>query len=68
MYIPTYIFTLKLSPTFLWVSKFYVKLAIVVKNFKIAEGRRMTLKIFGLKVRFLISPPLRLRKIQIYSN
>ena len=25
MYIPTYIYTQKLLPTFLWVSKFYIK-------------------------------------------
>ena len=24
MYIPTYIYTQKMSPTFLWISKFYV--------------------------------------------
>ena len=29
----------KLSPTFLWVSKFHVKLGVVVKNFKITAGR-----------------------------
>ena len=35
MYIPTYIYTQKLSPTFLWVSKFDVKLGSVVMIFKI---------------------------------
>ena len=29
----------KLSPTFLWVSKFDVKLGVLVKNFKIRAGR-----------------------------
>ena len=29
----------KLSPTFLWVSKFDVKLGVVIKNFKITAGR-----------------------------
>ena len=39
MYICTYIHTKKLSPTFLWVSKFHVKLGVVVKTFKITAGR-----------------------------
>ena len=39
MYIPTKIYTQKLSATFLWVSKFHVKLGVVVKNFKIKAGR-----------------------------
>ena len=34
MYITTYIYAQKSSPTFLWVSKIYVKLGVVVKNFK----------------------------------
>ena len=34
-----YIYTQKLSPTFLWVSEFHVKLGVVVKNFKINAGR-----------------------------
>ena len=35
-----YLYTkLKLSPTFLWVSKFHVKLGVVVKNLKITAGR-----------------------------
>ena len=29
----------KLSPTFLWVSKFDVKLGVVIKNFKFTAGR-----------------------------
>ena len=29
----------KLSPTFLWVSKFDVKLGVVIKNFKFTPGR-----------------------------
>ena len=39
MYKPTYIYTPKFSPTFLWVLKFHVELEVVVKNFKIAVGR-----------------------------
>ena len=39
MYIPIYIYTQKLSPTFLLVTKFHVKLGVVVKNFKITAGR-----------------------------
>ena len=39
MYICTYIDNRKLSPTFLWVSKFVVKLGFVVKNFKITDSR-----------------------------
>ena len=35
-----YLYTkLKLSPTFLWVSKFDVKLGVVIKNFKFTAGR-----------------------------
>ena len=44
----------KLSPTFLWVSKFDVKLGVWVKNFKIRAGRRLFL-FLGLKVHFLFS-------------
>ena len=36
-YISTY--TCNKTPTFLWVSKFHVKLGFVVKNFKITAGR-----------------------------
>ena len=36
---PCNIYTQKLSPTFLWVSKFYDKLGVMVKNFKITAGR-----------------------------
>ena len=39
MYICTYIYTQKLSPRFLWVLKFDVKLGVVVKNFKTTIGR-----------------------------
>ena len=39
IYIYTWIYTKKLSPTFLWVSKFHVKLGVVVKNLKITAGR-----------------------------
>ena len=39
MYTCTYMYPQKLSPTFLWVSKFDVKLGVVVKNFKITAGR-----------------------------
>ena len=39
MYIYTFIGNKKLSPTFLWVSKFDVKLGLVLKNFKINAGR-----------------------------
>ena len=35
MFIPTYIYSQKLSQTFLLVSTFHVKLGVVVKNFKI---------------------------------
>ena len=38
-YIPTYIDNKKLSPTFLWVSKFDVKLGVGVKSFKFTAGR-----------------------------
>ena len=38
-YIPTYTRNKKLSPTFLWVSKFDVKLGVVLKIFKITAGR-----------------------------
>ena len=39
-YVYVYLYTkYKLSPTFLWVSKFHVKLGVVVKNFKITAGR-----------------------------
>ena len=34
MYIPTYIDNKKLSPTFLWVSKFDVKLGVGEQNFQ----------------------------------
>ena len=34
-----YIYSQKLSATFLWVSKFYDKFGVVVKNFKITAGR-----------------------------
>ena len=38
-YIYTYLYTKKkLSPTFLWVSKFDVKLGVVIKNFKFTAG------------------------------
>ena len=40
-YIPTYTCNKNLSPTFLWVSKFDVKLGVWVKNFKIRAGRRL---------------------------
>ena len=33
------IYTQKLSPRFIWVSKFHVKLGVVVKNFEITAGR-----------------------------
>ena len=39
IYICTYIRTQKLSPRFLWVSKFDVKLRVIDKNFKITAGR-----------------------------
>ena len=39
MYLCTYIWTQKLSPRFLWVSKFDVKLRVIDKNFKITVGR-----------------------------
>ena len=39
MYISTYICNQNLSPKFLWVSKFDVKLGVIVKNFKITAGR-----------------------------
>ena len=38
MYIPTNIYTRKLSKTFLWVSKFYVKLRILNIFLKITLG------------------------------
>ena len=38
MYISTYMCHQNLSPTFLLVSKFYVKLGVVVKTFKITAG------------------------------
>ena len=39
VYISTDICNQKLSPTFLWVSKFDVKLGVMVKNFKFTAGR-----------------------------
>ena len=38
-YIPTYTCNKKLPPTFLWVSKFDVKLGAGVKSFKFTAGR-----------------------------
>ena len=38
-YIPTYTCNKKLPPTFLWVSKFDVKLGVGVKNFKFTGGK-----------------------------
>ena len=39
VYIPFYIDTKKMSPTFVWVSKFDVKLGVGVKVFKFTVGR-----------------------------
>ena len=49
MYMYTCIYSRKLSPTFLWLSKFDVKLGVVVKNFNITISK--PLSFFGLKVR-----------------
>ena len=38
MYISTYIYTQKMSPTFSWILKLDVKLGFVLKNFKITAG------------------------------
>ena len=39
-YVYIYLYTkLKLSPIFLWVSKFHVKLGVMIKNLKITAGR-----------------------------
>ena len=38
-YIPTYIDNKKLYPTFLYISKFDVKLGVAIKNFKFTAGR-----------------------------
>ena len=57
MYITTFIYTQKLSPTFLQVSQFYDKLVVVVKNFQ-NYSRQVTFLFFDLKVHFLFSPPL----------
>ena len=39
LYLTSYICSQNLSPTSLWVSKFDVKLGVVIKNFKFTAGR-----------------------------